>query len=154
MVPRSSISELHPIFFCCPLFFQRILKSTKWSIKSVDYHLSSSGLTSRIHPVLFFFLSPKGFMSFQNVCLIFSQTCILQHRWGTLCCSNYWKMHLQFKKLNLDIFTYAPYPKAKFSHRFLLSPPRGKLLIPSSSIFFEFLSPPQQKGGEEIMQGV
>ena len=41
----------------------------------VDYHRSSSELTSRIHPVIFLW-TPKWFVSPEYFLNIFSQTCI------------------------------------------------------------------------------
>ena len=72
---------------------------------SVDYHPISSGLNTRIHPPIFL-QNPQGFTS-QNICWIFSQTCIFMSL-GEI--SNLCYSHLQNKKFNLDIFTHAPFP--------------------------------------------
>ena len=47
----------------------------------VDYHRSSSELTSRIHPVIFLW-TPKWFVSPEYFLNIFSQTCISHHGCG------------------------------------------------------------------------
>ena len=85
----------------------------------------------------------------QNICQIFSQTCISHHRWGKfsdLCCSSYWKMHLPVKKLNLEIFTHAPH-RSKIVPKVLIINPRQREITHSpqqyfSKMYFPF---PQQK---------
>ena len=75
-------------FFCCLLFSKEyIIPQVK-----IDYQPSPSGLTTRINTLLFL-QTHKVFVSFQNACQMFSQTCISQ---ANLLSSDYWKMHLYF----------------------------------------------------------
>ena len=61
-----------------------------------------------------------GLISLQKCYWIYSWGCISHHGWGDLnLCLDYWKMHLQVKKLEVEIFTH----RAKFFPRFLSSPP-------------------------------
>ena len=84
---------------------------------SVDYHTSPSGLTSRIHPLILL-LNPKGFISLQKVFNFLSNLSI--PAWfGKFQICGVWitgKMH-GVVKLNVDIFSHAPPPQAKFSPR-------------------------------------
>ena len=73
---------------------------------SVDNHPGPSGLTSTDTPWQFYRL--LRVLSLQNTCWTFCQTCISHHGWWKFSnswYSNYWKIHLRVRKLNLDIFT-------------------------------------------------
>ena len=68
-----------------------------------------------------------------------SQPCIYHlgrgKLWRKEFCSNYRKMHLRVKKLNINIFYSCP---EELSPRFLSSPPaRRKLLTSRAAIFFK-----------------
>ena len=74
---------------------------------SVDQHPSPSRLTSTDTPShisiepLGFYLSPEHSLNFR---------CISHNGWGffsNLWCSDYWKMHLRVRKLNLEVFIHA-----------------------------------------------
>ena len=115
LVPQSLISKSTSPLSCCPIFSKEYLNPKVRINKvvnqnSVNYCTSPSGLTSRIHPLIFL-TTPVGFISLQKVYLVFSQTCIFQHKcrkFSNLQFSAYWKIHLQVKKLNLRIFNHAP----------------------------------------------
>ena len=75
--------------FCCPLFFKEYLnhldRINKMSNEQVNFHTSHSGLTSRIHPLIFLFqicwiffqaLSPTGWGNFQTDCVSIIRKCI------------------------------------------------------------------------------
>ena len=71
-----------PLFLLPPLFFEEYLnlqvRINKMVNKiSVNYHPSPSELTSWIHFLKFYWLSMT--LSLQNICWIFSETCIFHH---------------------------------------------------------------------------
>ena len=87
---------------------------------NVDYHPSSSELTSRIHPLIFLW-TPKGFIS-PEYFLNFSQACKSHH-----CCKKFWIHGITINgKYNrgwkIESAHFYSYPQAKLSPRFL-SPP-------------------------------
>ena len=58
-------------------------------------------------------IAPNCFISLQNFCWIFSQTCIFRDGWGNssnLCCSDYWKMHLWVKNIESRHSYWCPLP--------------------------------------------
>ena len=141
-IPNASVQRcLSPPFqdqcplFLLPFFLEylnpwlRIKKMVKKHI--VDFHPASSVLTSRLYCLIYLWI-PQCFISLQNICWIFYQTCMPHHglkKISNLSCSDYWKMHLRVKKLNLVIlkifFTHAF--SAKLSRRFLsTTTPRQK----------------------------
>ena len=100
----SSYFKINVPFFCCPLFVKEYLDplvtikkmvnqqcrlppwSFKINLKDKSFHISIDSL---------------GLISLQNICRIFSQSCIFQHSWEKFsksCCLDYWKMHLRVKK--------------------------------------------------------
>ena len=148
-------------FFCCLLLFLKDIStprlgSTKMVNEySVDYQSSQWGLTSSIHP-----FKDQGSLdslelslSLQNICWIFSQTCIYHHVSGQLSnlwYSDYWKMHLRAKKLSLGIFIHAN--PSKTLPQLLIIIPQVKVNYshPPGNAFFEKLFPPQKRGEEAI----
>ena len=144
--------SLYPLFqnqsshFMLPLLSKEYLKMMKQN--TVDYHPSPSGLTSRIHPLIFLW-APSGFISpdLQNICWNFSGSCISHHgrrKFSNLWCQAYWKMHLYVKKMSLFIFTHAPKQNSlpgSYRHH-SPSPTRDKEITHfSQSEFFE--NPPE-----------
>ena len=64
------------------------------------------GLAFMMHPLIFS-TEPSGLYLSTNFFLNFPH---IQHGWGkfsNLWGSDYWKTHLQLKKLNLDVFIHA-----------------------------------------------
>ena len=68
--------KIYAPIFCCFIFFEECLKPQVRIYKmlnerTVDYHLSSSKFTSRIHPLIFLW-TPKGFISPEYFLIFFS----------------------------------------------------------------------------------
>ena len=65
-----------------------------------------------------------------------------------ICCSDYWKMHLQIKKLNLKIFTQAP--PGKIIPKVLIITSRLRQIthysLPYTAVFFWKCFPQQREG--------
>ena len=108
---------------------------------SVDHHPSPSSSIPKIHPLIFLY-TPYGFTFLLNICWIFSKSCISHHGWqkfSNLWGSDYWKMLLQDKKINLDNFTNAPRqnsPPGPDHHPFGIAWPH----LPLYEIFQKWLS--------------
>ena len=118
-IPNASVQRcLSPPFqdqcplFLLPFFLEylnpwlRIKKMVKKHI--VDFHPASSVLTSRLYCLIYLWI-PQCFISLQNICWTFDQTCMPHHglkKISNLSCSDYWKMHLRVKKLNLVILKF------------------------------------------------
>ena len=131
--------------FCYPFFFEEYLNSQV-------AHPNPSGLTSRIHSLIFL-QTPEGFVSLQNICLIFSQTCISHHGWenfqvhggqitGKYICNS--------EKKNQEIFIYTHrqnFPSRSYHHL----PGRGRLLI-SQTAFFQKSIPTSTNRGRKLWE--
>ena len=179
--PQMKIVQL-PIIACCrylnllfqnncsvilmTALFQRISQppgqdEQNCKHNSVNYHNSSSVLTSRMHP-----LRPtlQGFIFLHNSVFECSfKGCTFHHVWDNFqiygaqitgkCICNSKK---QKKKKKVDIFNHAP-PRSNslqgsFHHPLPLSPSKGKLLIPARLYFFRKSILPAERGtGEETM---
>ena len=123
--------------YCCPLFLKKNFNPQVRVCKmvnehSVNYHLNSHGLTSRMHTLKFF--------------LILCQACIIHLGWGrfsNLWFLEYWKMYFPIQ--NLERKHCYLWLLLIISPRYLPTPPRQKEInhYPSqSSIFFENLLSP------------
>ena len=103
-------------------------------------------------------LLDEGFISLQFICWIFLLPCIYKHGWEKFWnkwCSNYRKMHLQIKKLNLNIFTHVP--SKTLPQVLIITPHTEKIYFapPRLLFFFENLSPSSRKWrGQRKLSGV
>ena len=118
---------------------------------TVDYHPSSSQLTSRIYP-LRFLCTPRGFIfseSFLNFFLNLYIPPWLQKSFKFIVL-RLLQIHLRVKKLNLFIFTHAPMQNS--SPGFYRYPPgRKELSIPIEKCFFKIFFLRRKGGREKIM---
>ena len=84
----------------------------------------------------------------QNNCLFFYQTCIFHHgcrKFSNLLCSDYLKVHFQFKQIEsryLIMFPYAKFPPGSYRH----CPSREKIPFTQRGNVFPKICLPQQKG--------
>ena len=95
-------------------------------------------------------LLDEGFISLQFICWIFLLPCIYKHGWEKFWnkwCSNYRKMHLQIKKLNLNIFTHVP--SKTLPQVLIITPTQKKFTLPLPGCFFflKICPPPVESGG-------
>ena len=102
-------------------------------------------------------LLDEGFISLQFICWIFLLPRIYKHGWENFWnkwCSNYRKMHLQIKKLNLNIFTHAP--SKTLPQVLIITPTQKKFTLPVPGCFFlKNLSPSSRKWrGQRKLSGV
>ena len=157
-----SYFEMNALFFCCPLFFEehlnlqvrinKIVKkppgqdqqnSKQWQLPSWYSKNNFKDTFSHICIILLRALSQSGIVEF-SVEPIYPNMGNFSNSWY----SDYWKVHLQGKKLNLGIYqTAAKQNSPTGSYRTLK---QREITQPWMQIFFENLFSSQQKG-EQIM---
>ena len=121
--------KLTPTLSAAPYFINKIRINTMVNKHTVDYQPSPSGLTSRIHPLIFRW-TPQGSISPDN-CWIFSQTCIFHHGENFSYGENFqiYRVKITGKCIceskNESVYSSSHAPEQTPS-RFLLSHPHGE----------------------------
>ena len=87
----------------------------------------------------------------QNNCLFFYQTCIFHHgcrKFSNLLCSDYLKVHFQFKQIESRYLIMFPYAKVSSQVHTVTAQAEKKFPLPSEETFFRKSVSPSRKGGE------
>ena len=143
--------KINAPIFCCPFFSEDYLNSQVRIYKivnkhTVDYHPSPSQSTSRIHPLIFLWTPPEGFISPESFLKFFLNLYIppwLRKSFKFMVLRLLTNKFAQ--KLNLFIFTDAP--KQNSPPVFIITPRQKKITHSSRTAFSEDLFFPSRKEG-------